>query len=226
MKKVLFSMILLLGLFLGTVRPARAQSIPGVGSVAGLVKRVIKAIDLEVQRLQNQTIWLQNAQKTLENQMSKLHLQEITDWAQKQKDLYDHYYQELWQVKTVITYYHRVKEISDKQVQLVNAYNRAWGLLRTDKHFTPDELSYMDQVYSGILDATLKNAGQLLDIVSAFTTQMSDADRMKLINRVADQVDQNYGDLTRFNTENSLLSIGRAKDDNEVNALKKIYGLP
>ena len=36
------------------------------------VGRVIRAIDLEVQRLQNQTIWLQDAQKTLENQLSKL----------------------------------------------------------------------------------------------------------------------------------------------------------
>ncbi len=37
---------------------------------------------------QGMTIWLQNAQKTLENQMSKLKLKEIGDWANKQKELY------------------------------------------------------------------------------------------------------------------------------------------
>ena len=31
------------------------------------LKKIIKAIDLRIQRLQNKTIWLQNAQKQLEN---------------------------------------------------------------------------------------------------------------------------------------------------------------
>jgi hypothetical protein len=55
------------------------------------VKKVIKAVDLKVQRLQNETIWLQNAQKSLENQLSKLKLTEIADWANKQKYLYSKY---------------------------------------------------------------------------------------------------------------------------------------
>ena len=46
---------------------------------------MIIAVDLQVQRIQNKTIWLQNAQKTLENEMSKLKLDEITDWVQKNK---------------------------------------------------------------------------------------------------------------------------------------------
>ena len=42
-----------------------------VGSViSSTVGKIIRAIDLEVQKAQNQTIWLQNAQKALENQLS------------------------------------------------------------------------------------------------------------------------------------------------------------
>lgn len=60
-----------------------------VGSViSSTVGRVIRAIDLEVQRLQNQTIWLQDAQKAVENQLSKLKLAEISEQTQKQKDLF------------------------------------------------------------------------------------------------------------------------------------------
>src|SRR5690606_24981124 len=36
------------------------------------IKRVVRAVDLKVQRLQNRTIWLQNAQKVLENSLSRL----------------------------------------------------------------------------------------------------------------------------------------------------------
>src|ERR1700733_12667965 len=66
------------------------------------VTKVIKAVDLKLQRLQTETIWLQNAQKVLENAMSKLHLDDIADWVQKQKDLYQGYFDELWEVKEVI----------------------------------------------------------------------------------------------------------------------------
>ena len=56
------------------------------------VKKVIKAVDLMIQRLQNKTIWLQNAQKVIENQLSKLKLTEISDWVNKQKELYKDYF--------------------------------------------------------------------------------------------------------------------------------------
>src|SRR5476649_407705 len=102
-----------------------------VGSViSSTVGRVIRAIDLEVQRMQNQTIWLQNAQKALENQLSKLKLDEISGWSQKQKDLFGSYYNELWQIKTAIAYYSRISEMTQKKVALVNSYNKAWALLK------------------------------------------------------------------------------------------------
>lgn len=41
------------------------------------IKKAIKAVDLQVQRQQNKVIWLQNAQKTLENAMSKAKLEDI-----------------------------------------------------------------------------------------------------------------------------------------------------
>ncbi|HEX5555259.1 MAG TPA: hypothetical protein VFX43_18605 [Chitinophagaceae bacterium] len=76
------------------------------------IKKAIKAVDLKIQRLQNKTILLQNAQKELENKMSKLKLEEIAGWVRKQRDLYQKYYEELWKVKAVISYYDRIREIT------------------------------------------------------------------------------------------------------------------
>ena len=80
------------------------------------IKKVIKAIDLKVQRLQNQTIWLQNAQKVVENQLSKFKLDEISDWTERQRKLYAGYYDELVKVKTMISTYQRIKEIGRAHV--------------------------------------------------------------------------------------------------------------
>ena len=208
------------------VQQANAMQIPIVEIIKAGIKKVIKAVDLKIQRLQNKTIWLQNAQKTLENTLSKLKLDEISEWTEKQKEQYREYYEELAKVKAIISYYQRIRDITQKQVRLVNEYQRAWQLIQQDDHFTPDEIEYMSEVYSGILEESLNNIDQITLIVQSFTTTMSDAKRLEIINNAADQVDANYDDLMRFNQQNVLLSLSRAKTSIEVQTVKKLYGLP
>ena len=212
-----------------TVMPASqlsAQPAAILEIIKAGVKKVIKAVDLKIQRLQNKTIWLQNAQKTLENTLSKLKLDEISDWTERQKTLYKDYFEELAKVKSIISYYQRIREISQKQLRLVEEYQRAWNLFKQDKYFTSDELGYMAKVYSGILDESAKNLDQIFLIIKSFTTTMSDAKRLEIIKAAADDVDANYYDLTRFNKQNMMLSLQRAKENNDVDVVKKLYGLP
>jgi len=225
MKKSLNILLLAFCIWIAVpVQHANAQ-VPGVDFITGAVKKVIKAMDLRIQRLQNKTIWLQNAQKTMENTLSKLKLDQIADWAEKQKAQYENYYNELKKVKTVISYYQRVRDITQKQVRLVNEYNRAWNLLRQDQHFTTGEIDYMGKVYKGILDESIKNIDQIALVVESFSTSMSDAKRLELINEAADRVDENYSDLNLFNRQNSLLSLQRSKNADEAATVKNLYGL-
>lgn len=189
------------------------------------VKKVIKAMDLKVQRLQNETIWLQNAQKVLENQLSKLKLGEIAEWTGKQKELYGQYYEELWKVKSAIVYYKRLRDLTEVQVKIVDEYKWAWNLFAKSGHFSVDELNAMEKVYSGILEQSVKNVDGILSIVGSFKTQMSDAARLELIVSAADAMQANWQDLKRFSRENSLLSIQRARSLDEVAKLKELYGI-
>ncbi|MBS1577424.1 MAG: conjugal transfer protein TraI, partial [Bacteroidetes bacterium] len=94
MKKLLAIVGLSLCCILMPVQKSQAQ-IPILEIIKAAVKKVIIAVDLQVQRLQNKTIWLQNAQKTLENTMSKMHLDDISGWVEKQRKLYADYFEEL-----------------------------------------------------------------------------------------------------------------------------------
>src|SRR2546428_2294271 len=96
--KIMVSFILLLVAL--PIKQAHAQ-LEVVEVIKAGVKKVIKAVDLKIQRMQNETIWLQNAQKVLENKLSELKLTEIADWSDRQRSLYSDYYQELLKVKTV-----------------------------------------------------------------------------------------------------------------------------
>lgn len=189
------------------------------------VKKVIVAVDLKIQRLQNKTIWLQNAQKTLENQMSKLKLDDIKDWVEKQRKLYDDYFQELWKVKSALTYYQRVKDIIERQVAMVNEYKGAWALFKQDKNFTKEELDYMYNIYTGMMDESVKGIDQLFLVVNAFATQMTDAKRLEIINTVSDNLEKQFLDIKDFNNQNKMLSLQRASEKGDIEYVKRLYGL-
>lgn len=193
--------------------------------IKAAVVKAIKAADLAIQRQQNKVIWLQNAQKVLENALSKLKLDEIAQWTDKQKQQYSQYFDELHKVKMLISYYQRIKEITKTQMALVKEYGRVWGVISADKTFTPKEIEYMGKVYAGILQETVKNIDQLNLVINSFKTQMSDAKRLEIINDVAEKVDENYADLKAFNAENGLLRLQRTQSASEISAIKKLYGL-
>ena len=189
------------------------------------ITKVIKAVDLKIQRLQTKTIWLQNAQKVIENKMSKLELDEITEWVEKQRILYKDYFEELEKVKQVLTYYHKVKDIATLQLAIAKEYKRGFDGIRRDAHFNTDEVNYMGSVYSGIIDESLKNLDGLYLVINSFATQMSDEKRMEIIDGVRKAIQKNYDDLRRFSAQNIRLSSSRAKDKNDILVIKNLYGL-
>lgn len=189
------------------------------------IKRVIKAADLRIQRLQNQTIWLQNVQKEIENALSKLRLEEIASWTQRQRDLYQQYYRELQQVKNVLSYYHRIRNLVQLQTDMLQEYQRAWDRLSKEPLFTAPEKIYMHKVYQGILRNCLENVDVLALVLRSFTSQMSDADRLALIQQSYDQIEINYMDLKAFNNQNQLMLTNRKKFQHDIQRTRKLYGI-
>jgi len=223
MKKKIFILMIC---FVTIASQSDGQVTEIISVIKAAITKVIKAVDLEVQRLQTQTIWLQNAQKELENTMSKLKLDEITDWAQQQKDLYQEYYDELSKVKQIISSYDKVKKIIGLQSKIFTEYKSAYGLFGRDKNFSAGEISYMYKVYSGIVDESLKNVDQALLVVNAFAAQMTDGARLAIIDDAARAIQKNYNDLKQFNNQNIQLSLQRARDHDDVETVKKLYSLP
>ena len=222
MKRIIVMLLLCVGL---TIAPTQKSHAIIWEVVRQALIAAIKAADIAVQRLQNKTIWLQNAQKTLENTLSKLKLDEISEWLDKNREQYAKYFDELKKVKELISGYQKVKEIMAKQVRVVEEYKRAFALFKQDKHFTPAEIQYMVQVYTGIVDESLKNLDQLFLVVNALNTKMTDGKRLEIISAVASHIDENLNDLRDFNSQNVRLSLQRSRDEQEVKQVKALYGI-
>jgi hypothetical protein len=209
-------------LFLGLhPSPANAQ----IEIIDEAIKAAIMAVDLAVQKIQTETIALQNAQKEVENVMQQTQLAAITDWVQRQKDLYSEYYGELWQVKNAIATYEKVKTLIEKETRLVADYKKAYSLVSQDPHFSEAEVSHIYQVYNSILTESIDCVGQLGLVINALVTQMTDGDRLRIIDVASDRIDSNYGDLQTFTQQNTLLSLQRAKDQRDGQMIRALYGI-
>jgi len=211
---------------LSMLTPSKTQAQFPIAEIINMaVKKVIVATDLAIQRLQTQTIGLQNTQKSLENIMQLERLTDIADWVRQQKDLFAGYYQELWLVKNVLTTYHRVKELAEQQAQLVRAYQQAMTLFRQDPHFNMEELEHMGRVYGAILDQCIRNTGELTKVITGFVTQMQDGDRLAIIDRLGEELDKQRRDLLDFTQGNILLSLQRSKSQQEIRFIQTLYNI-
>ena len=208
-----------------TVLPAAKADAQIIDIIEAVIKDAIMAVDLGVQKVQTQTIYLQDAQKAVENAMQQLQLTDITNWVQQQKDLYSEYYQELWEIKSALATYDKIVSMIDKQVQLVKDYQQAYAAMRQDTHFSAQEINYIGRVYSGILSQSVENLNQLYLVINALVTQMDDGDRLHIIDGAGARIDQNYNDLHRFTQQNILLSMQRAKDQSDLDEVRQLYGI-
>lgn len=190
------------------------------------VKEALEQADLQIQKLQTETLGLQNAQKALENSMQDGLLGDITGWVQQEEDLYSRYYNELWQVKTALSTYSKIRTLLQRETQLVQQEQEAYKAARQDPHFSATEIAHIGNVYGGIINEAIRTTSQLALAITAFVTQMDDAGRLRLIDETAGRIDRSYSDLQTFTTQNTLLSLQRAKDEQDIATIKSLYNLP
>lgn len=190
-----------------------------------ITDKVVKAIDLKVQELQNHTINLQIIQKQTENELSRQNLKEIGDWVEKQKDLYRDYYASLKQVKPLIAGGQNILRVVQQQKELSALYELASSKTKLDSRLTEKERTGTINQYTAILDESTKNLNRLQQTISSNSIQLSDADRIKLINQYANQLDGLLYKLQTMYSRNQQISLQRARDQDEINAIKQLYGL-
>lgn len=193
--------------------------------IKAAVKKVIRQVDLHVQKMQNKTIALQNAQRALENTMAKSKLKDISGWMEQQRKLYDEYYQELKQVRQSIAMLQEVKRIAAQQEQILQAYKAGYAAVRKDDHFSDQERAYIAQVYGGIMEQSNRHLERLLMVVNSFRTQMSDGKRLELIAGVAADMNSCLSDIRKFNNQNKLLSLQRARGALEIDNTARLYNI-
>ena len=129
----------------------------------------------------------------------------------------------LFAVNPAVRNYKRVADIISYQQVLLKEYRRAYDRFKRDANFSDDELRYMENVYNYLVKQSLKNLEELAMIVTAAKLRMSDDERIQRIDRIYEDMEDKISFLRYFNNSTQMLAIQRAKENNDVSVLQKLY---
>jgi hypothetical protein len=128
-------------------------------------------------------------------------------------------------VSPAVRNYQHAIDIIDYESRIVTEYKSALNTFKQDKHFNPDEITYIINVYNNLISGTLTNLSNLLNIVTASVLRMSDHERMHAIDGIYNDTKDKYLFLRQFNNSTTILAVQRATDLNDVQTIQNLYGL-
>jgi len=83
----------------------------------------------------------------------------------------------------------------------------------------------MSDVYTRLVSETLDNVEELTNVITANKLRMSDAERIKAIDRIYATSSDKLQFLQSFDNQGVALSLQRSKDAADTQTLKQLYGL-
>lgn len=149
----------------------------------------------------------------------------IKDLSQGNFSLHKTFLDALMEVSPTVKNYKRVADIINYQVILVKEYKSAFNRFKRDNNFNEQELAYLGRVYENLFKQSLNNLDDLVTIITANKLRMSDDERLKAIDKIFADMQDKLLFLRHFNNNTTVLAVQRAKERNDANTMRLIYGI-
>ena len=147
----------------------------------------------------------------------------IKELSQGNFSLHETFLDALMQVSATVRNYRRVGEIVKYQLLLVKEYKSAFEGFRNSGNFSPAEIAYFSNVYSNLLNQSLRDLDELVTVITANTLRMTDEERLTAIDKIYADMQDKLLFLRSFNKNTTVLAIQRAKERNDVRVMRGIY---
>ena len=205
-------------------------ALTGLGITKASAQLVVTAPVLEVQSgvqtgLQNTMKGLSSAANVLVKAGVKE--QELTKvFSEKNLQLAQTWYDGLLQVSSAVRGYRRVQSVFEKQGRIIQNYSTAIETLRQSPYVVPEQLSAMTTIYTKMLTESANTLSDLQTIVSPAMLKMTDADRMRFIDKLDAKITDQLGLINYFTQRNLVqmhLAEQKAQDAQALNALMGAY---
>lgn len=131
----------------------------------------------------------------------------------------------LLQVSPAVRNYKRVADIVSYQLRIVKEYRSAFNQFRESGQFTSQEIEQLSKTYRRLFNASLQCLEDLAMVITAGRLRMSDDERLQAIDKIYNEVIDQYSFLQEFNNQSAILSVQREKEKMDIELMKKIHGL-
>lgn len=149
----------------------------------------------------------------------------VRDISQGNFSLHQTFLDGLMAVNPTVRQYRRVAEIIGQQQTILSEYSRAYNLFVSSGQFTTAEIDYISRIYSQLFTRSLQNLQELTMIITAGQVRMNDAERLKSIDRIHEDMGEKLSFLRGFNKQTTSLQNLRIHEMQNQEILKTIYGL-
>ena len=149
----------------------------------------------------------------------------IKDLSEGNFSLHKTFLDALMEVSPTVKNYKRVADIINYQVILVKEYKSSFNRFKRDNNFNQQELGYLGRVYENLFKQSLNNLDDLVTIITANKLRMSDDERLEAIDKIFDDMQDKLLFLRHFNNNTTVLAVQRAKERNDVNTMRHVYGI-
>jgi len=205
--------ILLIPLLL-TTSPTPAQS------TADLIQQLI----LDAEKLSSMKAILQDMYKGYE--ILDKGYTEIKNIAEGNFNLHRLFLDGLLAVSPAVRNDPRILDILNDESQLVADYKTALKILHSSTQFSPQEMDYLGDTYSSVFRRSLQSIDELTMVITAGQLRMSDAQRLRSIDRVYTEIRGQLQFLRNLHNNISLRLLQREKESRDINTIKLLYGNP
>jgi len=147
---------------------------------------------------------------------------EVKSIADGNFNLHSTFLNGLLMVNPAIANYGRVADIVLKQGYIVTEYQHYYSRFK-QSGFNSNELAYMTNVYTTLLQQSLQNLSQLTDIIAAGKLRMSDDERLRAIDHIYADTDDKLTFLRHFDQQAAIMAAQRQHELNNLSTVQKLY---
>lgn len=128
-------------------------------------------------------------------------------------------------VSPAVRNYQHVADIIQNQLSILAEYKSAYALFRKDPHFSQAEIGYLSHVYQNLVDGSVRNTADLINIITSGVFRMGDGERLHAIDEIYRESGDKLLFLREFNTGARTLALQRASALNDNQTAINLYGI-
>lgn len=147
----------------------------------------------------------------------------IKDLSQGNFSLHNTFLNGLLVVNPTVKKYYRIADIVSIQASIVKQYKNALKDFKKAKSLNPQEIQYIEKVFSNLFDRSIENMDELVLVITANKLRMNDAERLESIDRIYNQMSDKLQFLRSFNKKGFLLIKQRVHFQQEYKNLDQLF---